>query len=448
MPRDAMSNETPSPQSHAPQTRTVSRRKEARSTPARRQRGGLITALDVGTTKIACFIAREEEDGHLRVLGVGHHRSKGMRNGQVANMDEVELSIRAAVDSAEQMANERISDVVVNISGGHPHSTRVEVEMSIAGHEVRGADVRRIQAFGREQHTDPDRELVHCIPVSYAIDGADGVLDPRGMFGQTLGVNIHLISAALGPLRNLTTVVERCHLDIEDRVVTAYASGLACLVEDEKDMGVTVIDMGGGTTSIAVFHEGHVVHTGLIPVGGLHVTNDIAKGLTTPHANAERLKTMHGSCLPSPAEHRELLKVIQVGEEDEATAKEVPRSMLTQIIQPRLEETFELARAHLEASGFLEVGGRLVVLTGGASQLQGVRELAETILDRQVRHGFPRRIRGLADSTSGPAFAACAGMLRYAVQHHVETPDTDPAADNSAVSSAFGRLARWWKENF
>jgi cell division protein FtsA len=157
---------------------------------------------------------------------------------------------------------------------------------------------------------------------------------------------------------------------------------------------------------------------------------------------------MHGSCVPSPSEHRELLKVIQVGEEEEASAREVPRSMLTQIIQPRLEETFELVRAHLEASGLAGLGGRVVVLTGGASQLQGARELAETILDRQVRHGFPRRIRGLADATSGPAFATCAGMLRYAVQHHVETPHTDTAADEVVATGALGRLARWWKENF
>ncbi|MBK1663980.1 cell division protein FtsA [Rhodospirillum rubrum] len=440
MPRDAMSKDTP--------TTARARRKDHRAAPPRRQRGGLITALDVGTTKIACFIAREEEDGALRVLGVGHHRSRGMRNGQVANMDEVELSVRAAVDAAEQMANERISTVVVNVSGGQPHSTRVEVEMSIAGHEVRGNDVRRIQAYGRGLHTSADRELVHCIPVSYAIDGTEGVLDPRGMFGQSLGVSIHLVSAAAGPLRNLSTVVERCHLDIEDKVVSPYASGLACLVEDEKQMGVTVIDLGGGTTSIAVFHEGHVVHTEMIPVGGLHVTNDIAKGLTTPVANAERLKTIHGSCSVSPADTREILRVPLVGEDDEATANEVPRSMLVQIIRPRIEETFELVRGRLEASGFDKVGGRLVVLTGGGSQLQGVRELAEVILDRQVRPGRPQRIRGLADSTSGPAFATCAGMLRYAVQHQVETPDTDPTADEAVATGALGRFARWWKDNF
>ncbi|WP_242390508.1 cell division protein FtsA [Pararhodospirillum photometricum] len=424
------------------------RRKEHRAPPPRRQRDGLIAALDVGTTKIACLIAREEEDGHLRVLGIGHHRSRGMRGGQVANMDELELAVRAAVDAAEQMAGERIGAVVINISGGQPHSTRVEVEMSIAGHEVRASDVRRIQAFGREQHTAVDRELVHCIPISYAIDGADGVLDPRGMYGQTLGVSIHLVSAAMGPLRNLATVIERCHLDIEDRVVSPYASGLACLGEDEKTMGVTVIDMGGGITSIAVFNEGHVIHTATLPVGGQHVTNDIMQGLTTPLVAAERLKTVHGSCLASPSDNRELLRVPQVGEDDEANVHEVPRSMLIQIIRPRLEETFELARAHLDASGLRKIGGRLVVLTGGASQLQGVRDLAEAVLDRPVRQGRPQRIRGLADSVSGPAFSTCAGLLRYAVRHQVETPESDPALEETAVSGALGRFARWWKENF
>ncbi len=422
------------------------RRRDRNGAP--RRRNGPIAALDVGTTKIACFIAREEDDGHLRVLGVGHHRSRGIRNGQVANMAEVEHSIRTAVDAAEQMANERLSGVIVNVSGGQPQSARVEVAMSIAGHEVRDADVRRIHAYGRQQFTAADRDLVHCIPVSYAIDGADGVLDPRGMFGQTLGVNIHLVSAQAGPLRNLSTVVERCHLDIDERVISSYASGLACLVDDEKEMGVTVIDMGGGTTTFAVFHEGHVVHTETIPIGGQHVTNDIAKGLTTPVANAERLKIIHGSALASPADNREILRVPMVGEDDEAAASEVPRSMLVQIIQPRIEETFELVRARLAASGYAQIGGRLAVLTGGASQLDGIRDVAETILDCQVRAGRPQRLRGLADSTSGPAFSTCAGMLRYALQHHVITPDTDPEEESGARRGLFGRVAGWLKENF
>ncbi|MBB4286656.1 cell division protein FtsA [Roseospira goensis] len=424
------------------------RPRESAPSPLRR-RGGLICALDVGTTKVACFIARAgEEDRTLRVLGIGHHRSMGVRGGRVANLDEVEAAIRTAVDSAEEMAEERIDGVVVAVSGGAPESQRIDVEMMVAGHEIRDADVRRILACGRQQPSDPDRELLHCIPVGYTIDGTDGVLDPRGMYGERLGARMHLVSAAAGPLRNLSTVIERCHLDVDSRVAAPYAAGLASLVEDERELGATVIDMGGGTTSVGVFLGGHVIHVGVIPIGGGHITNDIAQGLSTPLANAERLKTMYGSTLASPADTRETLKVPLVGEDEEQPSLDIPRSYLVQIIRPRVEETLELVRAHLEAAGVDRVAGRRAVLTGGASQLPGVRELAEQILDKQVRPGRPLRLRGLAEGVAGPAFATCAGLLRHAVQDHVERP---MLADPPRPGGLFGpveRIGRWLKENF
>lgn len=413
-----------------------------------------IAALDVGTTKVACFIAQvgdrrgEGGDGpDFQVVGVGHHRSRGMRNGQVANLDEAEASVRAAVDAAEQMANVRIDSVFVNVSCGAPRSTRVEVELAVSGHQIRDTDVRRVLDQGSAMYDADDRELIHCIPTGYSIDGGNGIIDPRGMYGDRLGVNIHLVTAAIGPARNLTTVIERCHLDIEDRIVSPYAAGLACLVEDEKELGVTVIDMGGGTTSIAVFIESQVVFVETIPIGGNHVTNDVAKGLSTPVAKAERLKTVYGSVMQTPADAREMLKVPLVGEEDEASANEVPKSMLVQIVQPRLEETFELVRSHLEASGFAKMAGRRVVLTGGGSQLEGVRDLAELVLDRQVRLGRPKFIRGLPESVSGPAFATVGGLLRYGLREHVTRPDLAAMAAARRKRGA-SRLGQWLKENF
>ena len=411
-------------------------------------RSSLITALDVGTTKVACLIAQFGEDGELQVSGVGHHRSRGMRAGQIANLDEAEDSIRQAVATAEQMANTRVERVFCNISCGSPRSRKVNVELAVAGHQIRDADVKRILDLSSLKVEDEEpRDLIHCIPTGYSIDGNSGVVDPRGMYGDKLAVTIQLVNAAIGPARNLATAVERCELEIADRVVSSYASGLAVLVNDEKDLGVTVIDMGGGTTSIAVFMEGQLVFVESVAIGGNHVTNDIAKGLSTPTAKAERLKTVHGSVIQSPGAAREMLKVPLVGEDDESGATEIPKSMLVQIMQPRLEETFEHVRNHLEAGGFGKAAGRRVVLTGGASQLEGIRDLAELVLDKQVRLARPKPVRGLAESMSGPAFATAAGLLRYGLKEHVTRPSL-AALQAAGTKSGIGRIGRWLRENF
>ncbi len=407
-------------------------------------RTDLIAALDIGSSKMCCLIARAEDGGGLRVLGAGQHRSRGIRGGLVVDMDAAEESLRAAVDAAEGVAGERIDRVVVNVAGGQTASENVEVEMPINGHGVTETEMRRILDYARHHNAAPERSLIHAIPVGYTVDAADGIRDPRGMFGDKLGVAMHLISAAAGPVRNLVTVVERAHLDIEARVFSGYASGLACLVEDETELGVTCIDMGGGTTSIAVFVENQLVHTACLPVGGTHVTNDIARALSTPLAQAERVKTLYGSAQHASADDREILKVPLVGEEDEDATNPIPRSVLVQVIQPRVEETFELVRAELETSGFDKLAGRRVVLTGGGSQLEGVRDLAELVLDKQVRLGRPLGLRGTADAASGPAFSTCAGLLRYAVLN----ADTAVTAQAEAPGGRLARLGQWLRTHF
>jgi len=407
-------------------------------------RSGVIAALDVGTTKICCFVARVE-NGVPRVIGIGHQVSRGVRSGAIVNMEDAERSILNAVSAAETMAGETLHAVVVNLSGGHPQSRAVGIEVSIAGHEVGDADVRRAMEQVRQAETRSDRHILHAIPVGYTIDGSRGIRDPRGMCGEKLGVNMHIISANSGVMRNLDTCIAHCHLDIDSFVASPYVSGLSVLVEDEMDLGVTVVDMGGGVTSLAVFFEGCLVHTDFVPVGGGHVTNDIARGLSTPVIHAERMKTLYGSCVASPADQREIIDVPLVGEEDHAQANHVPKSILTGIIQPRLEETFELVRSRLEASGFDKLAGRRVVLTGGASQLQGARELAAMVLDKQVRMGRPSRITGLSDQTGGPAFATAAGLIHYAQQS--DTGPTGPIAEASESGSLLGRLGIWLKEH-
>ncbi|HEX6980342.1 MAG TPA: cell division protein FtsA [Alphaproteobacteria bacterium] len=412
----------------------------------KKPRNGLVAALDVGSTKIACFIAKIE-DGAARVVGIGHQVAHGIRGGTIVDMEAAESSILNAVSAAEQMAGETLQSVIINVTGGYPTSRTVAVDVAIAGHEIGEADLRRVIDQGRNAHAQPDRRLLHAIPVSYTIDGSRGIRDPRGMCGDRLGVNMHIITANAGAVRNLETVIGRCHLDIDTFVVSPYAAGLASLVEDETDLGVCVIDMGGGTTSFAVFFDGHVVYTDVVPIGGSHVTNDIARGLSTPLAHAERMKTLYGSAIASPADEREIIDVPLVGEEEHAQANHVPKSILTGIIQPRLEETFELVRSRLEASGFDKVAGRRVVLTGGASQLQGVRELAALVLDKQVRMGRPIRLTGLSDQTGGPAFSTCAGLISYALHQNAEAL-RPAAASETEVSGWFGRFGLWLRENF
>jgi len=449
----------------------------------------LIAALDVGSSKVCCLVARVGDDGAPRVVGIGQQASRGVKSGNVVDMDAAENAVLIAVHAAEQMAGETIDSVFVNLSGGQPVSRSMSIEVSIAGHAVDDADLRRIlrqsrlldeepgltegaasgpvngpangaagrngakprngaaESNGANGHgTDSRRQLVHSIPVGYSIDGSHGIRDPRGMYGETLGVDLHMVTAAIGPMRNLATCVNRSHLDIDGFVVSPYASGLSALVEDEMELGVTVIDMGGGTTSIAVFQDGNCIFTDVIPVGGQHVTSDIARGLSTPLAHAERLKTLYGHAIAASADSHDTIEVPGVGEHDE-TPQQISRSLLVGIIQPRLEETFELVRSHLEVSGFDKRAGRRVVLTGGASQLPGLRDLAGLILDKQVRIGRPARVAGLAEATGGPAYATAAGLLNYALEADVAAPE-HARPETEEPGGFVGRLGHWFREHF
>lgn len=411
--------------------------------PKRPAKGGTIAALDVGSTKVCCFIARVEDAGAVRILGIGHQIATGVRGGSIIDMEAAETSIGAAVHAAEQMANETIRDIIVNVSCPISHGFTAEV--SVPGQEVTDGDVRRALAHARTLQVGPDQALVHAIPVGFSLDGNRGIRDPKGMYGERLGVQAHVITSSAGAVRNLNTCVARCHLDIDSMVASPYASGLACLVEDEMEMGSACIDMGGGTTTISVFCEGNLVWTDCIRLGGNHVTNDIARGLTTPVIHAERMKTLHGSAMTSVADDREMIDVPQVGEEERAGTNHLPKSFLVRIIQPRLEEIFEIVRSRLEQSGYAKLVGRRVVLTGGASQLPGMRELAQLILDKQVRIGRPTRIAGLNEAHGGPAYSTAAGLLLHAVRNPTELP---VASHEAGLNTGFfGRVGLWLREN-
>ena len=408
-------------------------------------RNDVITALDIGSTKICCFIAELGENGRARVIGIAHHASQGIKSGAIVNMEDAQNAVIGAVNAAEQMAGTTIRNAFVNVSCGAPTNGEIDLQTSVGGSAIGDNEMRKLFGEAKFKGEAPDRAMIHSIPIGYKIDGSNGVRNPRGMNGQTLGVHIRTVSVAANAIRNLDACVNHCHLDISGHVVSPYASGLACLVEDETDLGVTVIDMGGGTTSFAVFFDGALAFTDSIPVGGLHITNDIARGLSTPIGHAERLKTLHGSTLPSPTDERDIIDAPQIGEEEEGTINRVPKSFIVSIIAPRIEETFELVRARLDASGVDKAAGRRVVLTGGASQLTGERELASQMLDKQVRLGRPLGVSGLAEATGGPAFATGAGLLSYAADNRGEVR---PVRVTKSSSSPLGRFVGWIRDHF
>jgi cell division protein FtsA len=405
-----------------------------------------VAAIDVGTTKVCCFIARPDGD-RPRIIGIGHQISRGVKNGTIVDIDAASHSIATAVNAAEQMAGEQIEEVVVNLSGGIGPSRLVKAEIGVNGREITDSDMRRVLEMGYRLKEPADRTVIHSVPVGFSVDGSRGIRDPRGMFGQKLGVNVNVVTAASTGLRNLASCIGRCHLEIAALVVSPYAAGLSTLVEDESALGVTVIDMGGGATTIAVFFDGNLVFTDGVPVGGGHVTSDIARGLSTPLADAERMKTLYGSAISSPGDEREMITVPQIGEDDDSLANHVPKSLLIGIIAPRLEETFELARDRLESSGFDKIVGRRIVLTGGASQLPGVRELAGIILDKQIRVGRPSRLHGLAEATNGPAFATTAGLIHFALSESAENPRHGRALTEEP-NGVIGRFGHWIREYF
>ncbi len=415
-------------------------------------KGSVIAALDIGSTKIACFIARIRDDnGGIDLIGIGHQAAQGIKSGTVVDLDLAEAAIRQAVHAAENMAADvtkgyPLREVIVNVPATHTQSRLMNMGVQILGAAVTENDIRRALAKAQDQIVGHDIELIHTIPTAYRIDGQDGIKEPRGLYGQHLDVDVHMVTGNIAPLRNMASCIQSSHLDITALCSTPYAAGLACLVDDEMDMGCTVVDMGGGTTSIAVFYGRELIYTDAIPVGGQHVTNDIARGLTTSLHAAERMKTLYGSAIATATDDKDLIDVPPLGEEDSLTPNHVPRSYLVSIIAPRIEETLELVRERLIDSGLGPIAGRRVVLTGGGSQIPGLRELSQKYLEKQVRLGRPIRLQGLPDAVSGPAFSATAGLLHYVTERYHEMPAEIMATVEAG--SLWQRAKIWLKENW
>lgn len=408
---------------------------------------GLIAALDIGTTKVACLIARRDDEGQLAVIGIGHQLSRGIKSGVVTDIGEACTSITAAVHAAEQMAGETIEDVIVSVNGTNLKSRTVTVELDVLADGVSDQDVADLIHEGCASLESAEHSILHYFPTHYTLDAAKGLRDPRGMIGKKLATDLQIVTARGAYLKNLSQCIARAHLNISDYVMASHASALAVLERDEMDLGVTCIDMGGGVTSFSVFVGGRNVYADAVPIGGNHVTSDIAQGLSTALHSAERLKTLHGSAVASAKDAEVMIDVPQLGErEDEDEPTTMPRAMLVGVIRPRMEEIFELIRGKLEASGFDKVSGRRCVLTGGASQMLGVGDLAAKMLAKQVRKGKPVTVPGMAEAISGPAFAAVVGMLQYETAQSWE--EEILTNDQSRRVWLPERIVNWLRENF
>jgi cell division protein FtsA len=432
--------------------------------PISGKRTTVVSILDVGTSKICCVIAklRPREETHvlpgrthtIEVVGIGHQRSRGIKSGVIIDLDAAEQAIRLAVDSAERMAGVTVESLIVNVSSGRLVSEAFSADVAIDGHEISERDISKVLHAGACHALAPDRSVVHSLPIGFTLDGQQGILDPRGMVGQSLGVDMHVLTAENAPLRNLELCINRAHLSIETLVATPYASGLAALVDDESEMGSACIDMGGGTTTLSVFLNGRFIYCDAIAVGGHHVTMDLARGLSTGLDDAERLKVLHGSVLAGASSSDDMVSIPSINGEDgnnEDGEQQVPKSQLTRIIRPRIEETLELMRDRLARSGFADAVGKRIVLTGGASQLNGVGEMARRIMSKNVRIGRPMGIKGMPEAAKGPAFSTAVGLMVYPqvsqIEHHASGFQTAPAR-LTGTGGPFQRLGSWLRESF
>ena len=430
-----------------------------RMRPLPPKRSALIAALDIGTSKIACLIARlkprppqdvlRKRSHSVEIIGIGHTRAKGIKSGTVVDLGEAEEAVRQAVAAAERMAGVEADSVLVSVSAGRITSELYAATVHVAGPTVHNADIERVLAAGTRHSVRDGRVVLHSLPIAYALDDNRGARDPRGMLAQRLGVDMHVVTADVAALRNLMLAIEHCHLGVQAMVASPYMSGLAVLADDEADLGAALIDIGAGTTTIAVFSGGHFVHADGFAVGGHHITMDLARGLTTSIADAERLKTLYGSVLAGTSDDRDVISVPPVVGDEREPPHMISRAAIIGVVKPRMEEILEMVRDRLAASPFAAEPRGRIVLTGGASQLTGLSELAGRILGRQVRIGRPLGISGLPEAAKGPAFAAAAGLLVYPQVAYLDHFETRHARRYAAGTNGyFARVGRWLRESF
>ena len=430
----------------------------ARLKPVQPGKASLVSVLDIGSTKLCCIIARlnpRPEGKALKgrthtaeIIGFGYGKSSGIKSGVITDLDKAEQAIRSVVGMAERTAGLTLESVLVNVTAGRLGSETFSAAVSLGGQEVERADLARVLRAVNERSIRAERSIVHALPIGYSLDGQGGIRDPLGMVGEKLGVDVAVVSAETLAMRNIELVLHRCHLQIEALVATPYASGLATLVDDEAQLGVACIDFGGATTTVSVFSDGQLVYADAIAIGGHHLTLDLARQLSIGIADAERMKAVYGSVLPGQADEREMIPVVPVGSAVDEAPGQVPRSAVTRVLRPRIEEILTAVRDRMQATGMMDVCGRRFVLTGGASELTGLPEVARRLLARNVRNGRPMGIAGLPEMAKSAGFATVAGMLVYpqiCAREYVE-----PRAPRrlTGTDGYFSRMGNWLRTSF
>lgn len=402
----------------------------------------LITGLDLGTTKISAIIAEVNEKSEINIVGVGTTPSYGLRRGVVVNLDKTVQGIRQAVGEAELMAGVKVNNVVVGIAGDHIKSfnSRGVIAVSRTEEGISNEDIKRVIEQAKAVTIPMDRKIIHVLPQDYTVDDQTGIKEPVGMAGVRLEAEVHVVTAAITAIQNIVKSIERANLAIRNIVLQPYASSFAVLDEEEKELGVCLLDVGGGTTDFSIFFEGSIRHTSVVGLGGVNITNDIAIGLRTPRAQAEEIKKRYGAALSSLVDTNETMEVPGVGGRKK---REVSRQILASIIEPRIEEVFSLVEREIKRSGFDDRLTAGIVLTGGTAKMEGIEQLAERIFDLPVKVGVPKGIVGLTDAVSDPVHAAGIGLIVYGYKHRDEEGFFERKA--GLLDRFIRRIVNWFK---
>lgn len=402
----------------------------------------MIVGLDIGTSKVVAVVGEIDPDGGIEVVGIGSHPSRGMKKGVVVNIESTVQSIQRAIEEAELMAGCQIHSVYVGIAGSHIRSLNSHGIVAIRDREVFPLDLERVIDAAQAVAIPADQKVLHILPQEYVVDDQEGIREPLGMSGVRLEAKVHLVTCAVNAVQNIEKCIRRCGLEVEDVILEQLASSYAVLTEDEKELGVCMVDIGGGTTDIAIFTEGAIKHTGVIPIAGDQVTNDIAMALRTPTQYAEEIKIKYACALTQLAGEDETIKVPSVGERP---PRDLSRQQLAAVVEPRYDELFTLVQAELRRSGYEDLVAAGIVLTGGTSKMEGVIELAEEIFHMPVRLGVPQDISGLTDIVRNPIYSTSVGLLQYGFKQ--TNSDVSRKRKRSSVSFV-ERLKQWIQSNF